>query len=57
VAARADCEPELAAARKRADLFESVFRRRVRFRAVSAELQEPLHQQSLEMVSAEALWS
>ena len=52
-AARADCEPELAAARRKADLFRKVFRRRVRFRAVSAERRE----RNLEMVSAEALWS
>jgi exopolyphosphatase/guanosine-5'-triphosphate,3'-diphosphate pyrophosphatase len=57
VAARADCEAELAAARKKANLFEQVFRRRVRFRAVSAEQREPQHQRSLEMVTAEALWN
>lgn len=54
-AARADCEPELAAARRKANLFRNVFRRRVRFRAVSAE--RPERQRNLEMVSAEALWS
>ena len=54
-AARADCEPELAAARRKANLFRKVFRRRVRFRAVSAE--RPERQRNLEMVSAEALWS
>ena len=54
-AARADCEPELAAARGKANLFRKVFRRRVRFRAVSAE--RPDRQRNLEMVSAEALWS
>ena len=52
-AARADCEPELAAARRKANLFRKVFRRRVRFRAVAAERRE----RNLEMVSAEALWS
>lgn len=54
-AARADCEPELAAARGKANLFRKVFRRRVRIRAVSAE--RPDRQRNLEMVSAEALWS
>jgi exopolyphosphatase/guanosine-5'-triphosphate,3'-diphosphate pyrophosphatase len=57
IAARADCEPELAAARKNANLFEKVFRRRIVFRAVSAEHREPQHQRSLEMVSADALWN
>jgi exopolyphosphatase/guanosine-5'-triphosphate,3'-diphosphate pyrophosphatase len=55
--ARADCEAELTAARKKANLFENVFGRRAVFRAVSDEQREPLHQRNLEMVSAEALWS
>jgi exopolyphosphatase/guanosine-5'-triphosphate,3'-diphosphate pyrophosphatase len=56
-AARGDCEAELTAARKKANLFEKVFGRRAVFRAVSVERREPLHQRNLEMVSAEALWS
>jgi exopolyphosphatase/guanosine-5'-triphosphate,3'-diphosphate pyrophosphatase len=56
-AARADCEAELTAARKRANLFEKVFGRRAVFRAVSDEQREPLHQRNLEMASAEALWN
>jgi len=55
--AQEDCEAELAAARKRADLFEKVFGRRAVFRATAAERREKLHQRDLEMVSADALWS
>jgi hypothetical protein len=55
--ARGDCEAELAAARKKANLFEKVFDRRPVFRAILAERREPLHQRNLEMVSADALWS
>jgi hypothetical protein len=47
----------LAAARKKANLFEKLFGRRAVFGAVSAERREPLQQGNLEMVSAEALWS
>jgi exopolyphosphatase/guanosine-5'-triphosphate,3'-diphosphate pyrophosphatase len=57
VTARADCEAELDAARRKADLFERVFDRRVVFRAVPAEREEETHQKDLEMISAEALWS
>ena len=56
-AARGDCEAELAAVRRKANLFEKVFGRRSVFRAVLAERREPLHQRNLEMVSADALWS
>jgi len=55
--ARADCEPELDAARKKADLFERVFDRSVVLRAVPAGLAEDVHQRDLEILSAEALWS
>jgi exopolyphosphatase / guanosine-5'-triphosphate,3'-diphosphate pyrophosphatase len=57
VTARADCEAELDAARRKADLFERVFDRRAVFRAVPAEREEETHQKDLEMISAEALWS
>jgi exopolyphosphatase/guanosine-5'-triphosphate,3'-diphosphate pyrophosphatase len=56
VAARADCEPELDAARKKADLFEMVFDRGVALRAVPAGREEVL-QKDLEILSAEALWN
>ena len=56
-AASDDCEAELAAARKKSDLFEKVFGRRAAFRAVSAERRAGRNQRSLEMVSADALWS
>jgi exopolyphosphatase/guanosine-5'-triphosphate,3'-diphosphate pyrophosphatase len=56
VAARGDCEPELAAARRKADLFERVFDRRVAFRAVPVEREEDDEQVNLEIVTAEALW-
>lgn len=56
VASRADCEAELAAARRKSNLFERVFHRRVAFRAVPAEVGEAVQQQNLEMLSPEALW-
>ena len=55
--ARADCEPELDAARKKANLFERVFDRSVAFRAVPAGSGEAVHQKDLEILSAEALWN
>jgi exopolyphosphatase/guanosine-5'-triphosphate,3'-diphosphate pyrophosphatase len=55
--ARADCEAELDAARRKADLFERVFVRRAVLSAVPAEREEETHQRDLEMISAEALWS
>ncbi len=54
--ARGDCEAELDAARRKANLFERVFHRRPVFRAVPAAREEAIHQKDLEMVSAEALW-
>jgi hypothetical protein len=56
-AARADCEPELDAARKKANLFERVFDRSIAVRAVPAGLAEEVHQKDLEILSAEALWN
>lgn len=56
LAARADCEAELTAARKKANLFERVFGRRAVFRAVAAEPAQALDQRTLESLSAEALW-
>jgi exopolyphosphatase/guanosine-5'-triphosphate,3'-diphosphate pyrophosphatase len=55
--ARADCEPELDAARKKANLFERVFDRDVRLRAIPAGSDEAVHQKDLEILSAEALWN
>ena len=55
-AARADCEPELTEARRKADLFGRVFDRKVSFRAVPAEREERVHQKDLEILSVEALW-
>jgi exopolyphosphatase/guanosine-5'-triphosphate,3'-diphosphate pyrophosphatase len=55
--ARGDCEAELVAAKKKADLFERVFDRRVSFRAVPAGREEQVHLRDLEMLSAEALWN
>jgi exopolyphosphatase/guanosine-5'-triphosphate,3'-diphosphate pyrophosphatase len=55
--ARADCEPELDAARKKANLFERVFDRSAAFRAVPAGSGEAVHQKDLEILSAEALWN
>jgi exopolyphosphatase/guanosine-5'-triphosphate,3'-diphosphate pyrophosphatase len=54
--ARGDCEAELDAARRKADLFERVFDRRALFRAIPAAREEAVHQKDLEMISAEALW-
>jgi hypothetical protein len=55
--ARADCEPELDAARKKANLFERVYDRSLVLRAVPASLAEEVHQKDLEVLSAEALWN
>jgi exopolyphosphatase/guanosine-5'-triphosphate,3'-diphosphate pyrophosphatase len=55
--ARADCEPELDAARKKSNLFERVFDRGVVLRAVPADRAETVHQKDLEILSAEALWN
>jgi exopolyphosphatase/guanosine-5'-triphosphate,3'-diphosphate pyrophosphatase len=55
--ARADCEPELDAARKKANLFERVYDRTVVLRAVPASLAEEVHQKDLEILSADALWN
>jgi exopolyphosphatase / guanosine-5'-triphosphate,3'-diphosphate pyrophosphatase len=55
--ARADCEPELDAARKKANLFERVFDRRVTLKAIPAGSDEAVHQKDLEILSAEALWN
>ena len=55
--ARADCEPELSAARKKSDLFERVFDRTAAFRAVPAGRAEEVLQKDLEILSAEALWN
>ena len=57
VEARGDCEPELTEARRKANLFERVFDRKLTLRAVPAEREPKVHQRDLEMVSAEALWS
>jgi exopolyphosphatase/guanosine-5'-triphosphate,3'-diphosphate pyrophosphatase len=57
VSARGDCEAELAAARKKANLFERVFDRKVSFRAVPTGRAEQVHLRDLEMLSAEALWN
>ncbi|MGE5276306.1 MAG: HD domain-containing protein [Acidobacteriota bacterium] len=54
--AQGDCEPELTEARRKANLFERVFDRRVSFRAVPAEREEAVHQKDLEILSTEALW-
>jgi len=56
VSARGDCEPELDAARKKANLFERTFDRTVNLRAVPAGREEVL-QKDLEILSAEALWN
>ena len=56
VSARADCEPELDAARKKANVFERAFDRTVTLRAVPAGREEVL-QKDLEILSAEALWN
>lgn len=54
--ARADCEPELDAARKKSDLFERVFDRGMALRAVPVGREET-NQKDLEILSAEALWN
>jgi exopolyphosphatase/guanosine-5'-triphosphate,3'-diphosphate pyrophosphatase len=54
--ARGDCEAELEAARRKANLFERVFDLRTAFRAVPAAREEAVHQRDLEMISAQALW-
>ena len=54
--ARADCEAELEAARRKANLFEKVFDRLPVFRAVPEAQGEAVLQRDLEMISAEALW-
>ena len=56
VTARGDCEAELDGARRKANLFERVFDRRVTLRAVPARREEAVHQKNLDIVSAEALW-
>ncbi len=56
LAARADCEPEMDAARRKGDLFERVFDRDVALRAVPVGREEVL-QKDLEILSAEALWN
>ena len=55
--ARADCEAELSAARKKSDLFERVFDRSAAFRAVAAGRAEEVLQKDLEILSPEALWN
>jgi exopolyphosphatase/guanosine-5'-triphosphate,3'-diphosphate pyrophosphatase len=55
--ARRDCEVELEAARRKANLFERVFDREPVLRAVPAGEDEAFLQRDLEMISAEALWS
>ena len=54
--ARNDCEAELGAARKKADLFEKVFDRRTAFRAVAVERRERLNQGNLETLTADSLF-
>jgi exopolyphosphatase/guanosine-5'-triphosphate,3'-diphosphate pyrophosphatase len=54
--ARADCEPELSAARKKSNLFERVFNRSLVLRAVPADRTDDVHQSDLEILSPEALW-
>jgi exopolyphosphatase/guanosine-5'-triphosphate,3'-diphosphate pyrophosphatase len=55
--ARGDCDAELEAARRKANLFERVFDREPAFRAVPAGRDETVLQRDLEMISAEALFS
>ncbi len=55
--ARADCETELDSARKKGDLFERVFDRGLSLRAVPDGSARPVHQQDLEILSADALWN
>ena len=54
--ARGDCEPELSAARKKANLFERVFDRSVLLKAVPAGRDQDVRQTDLEILSPEALW-
>ncbi len=54
--ARGDCEAELEAARRKANLFERVFHREPALRAVPAGRDETVLQRDLEMISAEALF-
>jgi hypothetical protein len=54
--ARADCEPELTEARRKANLFERVFDRKFSVRAIPAQREEKVHQRDLEMLSTDALW-
>jgi exopolyphosphatase/guanosine-5'-triphosphate,3'-diphosphate pyrophosphatase len=56
VSARADCEAELTEARRKGNLFERVFDRRLSLKAVPAEREEGVHQKDLEILSTEALW-
>ena len=55
--ARGDCEAELEAARRKANLLERVFDRKPVLRAVPAGRDETVLQRDLEMISAEALRS
>jgi exopolyphosphatase/guanosine-5'-triphosphate,3'-diphosphate pyrophosphatase len=55
--ARADCEPELDAARKKADLFERIFDRDVSLRAVPIGSDTAVLQKDLDVLSPEALWN
>ncbi len=55
--AQADCEAELDAARKKADLFERIFDRDVSLRAVPVGSDAAVHQKDLEILSPEALWN
>ncbi|HYV43037.1 MAG TPA: HD domain-containing protein, partial [Thermoanaerobaculia bacterium] len=55
--ARGDCEAELEAARRKANVFQRVFDREPVFQAVPAGRDETVLQRDLEMISAEALFS
>jgi exopolyphosphatase/guanosine-5'-triphosphate,3'-diphosphate pyrophosphatase len=55
--ARADCEAELDAARRKANLFQRVFDREPGLRAIPIGRDETVLQRDLEMIPAEALWS
>jgi exopolyphosphatase/guanosine-5'-triphosphate,3'-diphosphate pyrophosphatase len=54
--ARGDCEPELMEARRKANLFERVFDRKISLRAIPSQREEKTHQRDLEILSTEALW-
>ena len=56
ISAKADCEAELTAARKRANLFRKVFGRKVLLRAVPVGRSAAVRQRSLEIVPVDALW-